>query len=39
MHGLSTDAVLDLLRDVAAEVITPRFRALAAREVIEQTPR
>lgn len=38
MHGLSTDAVLDLLRDVAAEVITPRFRALAAGEVIEKNP-
>ncbi|WP_392544837.1 inositol monophosphatase family protein [Oryzobacter telluris] len=38
MPGLSTDAVLDLLRDVAAEVITPRFRSLAAGEVMEKNP-
>ena len=38
MPGLSTDAVLDLLRDVADEVIKPRFRSLAAGEVIEKNP-
>jgi fructose-1,6-bisphosphatase/inositol monophosphatase family enzyme len=38
MPGLSTDAVLDLLREVAAEVITPRFRSLAAGEVMEKNP-
>jgi fructose-1,6-bisphosphatase/inositol monophosphatase family enzyme len=38
MPGLSTDAVLTLLREVAAEVITPRFRALAEGEVIEKNP-
>lgn len=38
MPGLSTDAVLDLVREVAAEVITPRFRSLAAGEVMEKNP-
>ena len=38
MPGLSTDAVLDLLREVSAEVITPRFRSLAAGEVMEKNP-
>jgi fructose-1,6-bisphosphatase/inositol monophosphatase family enzyme len=38
MTGLSSDAVLDLLREVAAEVITPRFRSLAAGEVMEKNP-
>ena len=38
MPGLSSDAVLDLLREVAAEVITPRFRSLAAGEVMEKNP-
>jgi fructose-1,6-bisphosphatase/inositol monophosphatase family enzyme len=38
MPGLSTDAVLDLLREVAAEVITPRFRSLASGEVMEKDP-
>lgn len=38
MTGLSTDAVLDLLREVAATVITPRFRALADGEVMEKQP-
>ncbi len=38
MPGLSSDAVLDLLREVAAEVITPRFRSLAAGEVNEKNP-
>ncbi|MBM9459338.1 inositol monophosphatase [Nocardioides sp. zg-536] len=35
---MDTDAVLALLRDVAAEVITPRFRALAASEIAEKNP-
>ena len=38
MPGLSSDAVLDLLREVAAEVITPRFRSLADGEVMEKNP-
>ena len=38
MPGLSSEAVLDLLREVAAEVITPRFRSLAAGEVMEKNP-
>jgi fructose-1,6-bisphosphatase/inositol monophosphatase family enzyme len=38
MTGLSTDAVLDLLRDVAAQVVTPRFRSLADGEVMEKNP-
>ncbi|WP_299442918.1 inositol monophosphatase [uncultured Phycicoccus sp.] len=38
MSGLSTDAVADLLREVAAEVITPRFRSLSAGEVMEKNP-
>jgi fructose-1,6-bisphosphatase/inositol monophosphatase family enzyme len=38
MPGLSTDAVLDLLREVSATVITPRFRALAAGEITEKSP-
>jgi len=38
MPGLSSDAVLDLLREVAAEVITPRFRSLTAGEVMEKNP-
>ncbi|HMM95723.1 inositol monophosphatase [Phycicoccus sp.] len=38
MSGLSTDAVADLLREVAAEVITPRFRSLADGEVMEKNP-
>jgi fructose-1,6-bisphosphatase/inositol monophosphatase family enzyme len=38
MPGLSSDAVLDLLREVAAEVITPRFRSLATGEVMEKNP-
>jgi len=38
MAGLSTDAVLDLVREVAAEVITPRFRSLTAGEVMEKNP-
>lgn len=35
---MDTEAVLDLLKDVAAEVITPRFRALASGEVHEKNP-
>jgi fructose-1,6-bisphosphatase/inositol monophosphatase family enzyme len=38
MPGLSSDAVLDLLREVAAEVITPRFRSLGTGEVMEKNP-
>ncbi|MBM6400971.1 inositol monophosphatase family protein [Phycicoccus sonneratiae] len=38
MPGLSTDAVADLLREVAAEVITPRFRSLSEGEVMEKNP-
>ena len=38
MSGLSTDAVADLLREVAADVITPRFRSLDADEVMEKNP-
>ena len=38
MPGLSTDAVLDLLREVAAQVITPRFRSLSDGEVMEKNP-
>lgn len=36
--SVDTAAVLDLLKQVAAEVITPRFRALADGEVIEKNP-
>jgi fructose-1,6-bisphosphatase/inositol monophosphatase family enzyme len=35
---VDTDAVLSLLKDVAAEVINPRFRALAGHEVSEKNP-
>lgn len=35
---MDTDAVLDLMKDVAAQVITPRFRALAGGEVMEKRP-
>jgi fructose-1,6-bisphosphatase/inositol monophosphatase family enzyme len=35
---VETDAVLTLLQDVAEEVISPRFRALAADEVHEKGP-
>ncbi|GAA1925578.1 inositol monophosphatase family protein [Nocardioides lentus] len=35
---LATDAVLDLLVDVAERVITPRFRALDDAEVMEKNP-
>ncbi len=38
MSGLSTDAVLDLLREVADEVIAPRFRSLSEGEVMEKRP-
>ncbi|NHA68002.1 inositol monophosphatase family protein [Phycicoccus flavus] len=38
MSGLSTDAVSDLLREVAAQVITPRFRSLGEGEVMEKNP-
>lgn len=35
---METDDVLDLMRSTAAEIITPRFRALADGEVIEKRP-
>jgi len=35
---VDTAAVLTLLQDVAAEVITPRFRALADADVMEKNP-
>ncbi|MEO7070198.1 MAG: inositol monophosphatase [Nostocoides sp.] len=35
---MDTSAVLDLLKEVAASVITPRFRSLADGEVMEKTP-
>lgn len=38
MPGLTTDEVLLLLQHVAAQVITPRFRALATGEVMEKNP-
>ena len=36
--GMSTDEVLALLQRVAAEVITPRFRALSDAQVMEKNP-
>ena len=36
--GLSTDAVLELLTSVAAEVITPRFRSLTEAQIDEKKP-
>jgi fructose-1,6-bisphosphatase/inositol monophosphatase family enzyme len=35
---MTTDEVLELLREVAASVITPRFRALTAGEIDEKKP-
>lgn len=35
---METQAILDLMRRVAAEVIEPRFRALADDEVHEKNP-
>jgi fructose-1,6-bisphosphatase/inositol monophosphatase family enzyme len=35
---LSTDAVLELLQSVAAEVITPRFRSLSDSQIDEKKP-
>ena len=35
---LSTDAVLELLQSVAAEVITPRFRSLSNAQIDEKKP-
>jgi len=37
MHDLY-QAVTDLMRAVAAEVVMPRFRSLAAHEIMEKTP-
>src|SRR5690606_40288271 len=36
MPGLSTDAILTLLRDVAAQIITPRFRMLQRHEISDK---
>lgn len=36
--ALTTDTVLDLMKDVAAEVISPRFRSLASEQVHEKGP-
>ena len=38
MAGLDTESVLTLLQEVAARLITPRFRALAGDEVMEKNP-
>ena len=38
MAGLSTDAILTLLQEVAADLITPRFRSLAEHQVMEKNP-
>ncbi len=35
---MDTQAVLDLMKEVAAQVITPRFRDLASGEVMEKRP-
>lgn len=35
---MDTDAILDLLKEAAAEFITPRFRSLAEHEVMEKAP-
>ena len=35
---MDTDAVLSLIQEVAAQVITPRFRALADGQVMEKKP-
>jgi len=35
---VETDEILDLIKAVAEEVVTPRFRALAADEVAEKNP-
>ncbi|MGL4174835.1 MAG: inositol monophosphatase family protein [Dermatophilaceae bacterium] len=38
MTGLSTDAVRDLLAEVAATAVSPRFRRLAESEIAEKNP-
>lgn len=38
VSGMSTDAVLTLLQEVAAQVITPRFRSLTQGQIIEKNP-
>jgi len=35
---MTTDEILELMREVAATVITPRFRALTAGDIDEKTP-
>lgn len=37
-HALSTEQVADLIREVTDRIITPRFRALAAEDVIQKSP-
>src|SRR5699024_379391 len=36
--GVDTDGILTLLREVAEEVINPRFRALSEDQVTEKNP-
>ena len=38
MDGVDNDQLLALLQEVAAEIVTPRFRSLAAHEVMEKNP-
>ena len=35
---LSTDAVLELIKQVAADVVTPRFRSLSEAQIDEKRP-
>ena len=35
---MQTDAISDLIKDVAARVVTPRFRALADGEIHQKRP-
>jgi fructose-1,6-bisphosphatase/inositol monophosphatase family enzyme len=37
-EAVDTQAVLDLMQDVAAKVITPRFRALTTGQIMEKRP-
>ena len=38
MDVVDTDQLLALLQEVAAQIVTPRFRSLAAHEVMEKNP-
>src|SRR5699024_11893098 len=38
VSGMDTDAILTLLKETAADLITPRFRALSDEEVMEKAP-